>query len=108
MLFLYFQEVLLDFFNDIFDDLDEHEGEGMGIMRLPRIVPRDRSDPMAYLTDREFVQRFRLSKAGVRDLLQEIRPHLRRIRNGRGKPITFRLMYRYIEFRPILYVFQKQ
>lgn len=73
---------------DIFDDIEEMDGEGR--LRLPRIVPRDRSNPMAYLTDVEFVQRFQLSKAGVRDLLQEINPYLPRIRNGRGKTMKIR------------------
>lgn len=80
-----FQDVLHEIFAGILDELDEEE---LQPRRIPRIVPRDRRDPMAYLTEHEFVQRFRLSKSTVRDLLEEIRPRLPIVNNGRGKFIS--------------------
>ncbi|KAK4319118.1 hypothetical protein Pmani_008488 [Petrolisthes manimaculis] len=74
-------DVLHEIYAGILDELDEEE---LQPRRLHRIVPRDRSDPMAYLADHEFIQRFRLSKDAVRDLLEEIRPRLPRVGNGRG------------------------
>lgn len=69
--------------------LDDIEKDELQRVRLPRFVPRDRSDPRAYLTELDFLQRFRLSKEGVRDLLEEIRPRLARIRNNRGNLLRF-------------------
>ena len=36
--------------------LDDIEKDELQRVRLPRFVPRDRSDPRAYLTELDFVQ----------------------------------------------------
>ncbi|KAK4303886.1 hypothetical protein Pmani_024136 [Petrolisthes manimaculis] len=61
------------------------------MVRVPRIIPVDRSYPMAYLSEGDFVMRYRLSKEAVRDLLREITPHLQRIRNNRGCSVPYHL-----------------
>ncbi|XP_045106151.1 putative nuclease HARBI1 isoform X1 [Portunus trituberculatus] len=72
---------------DLLQKLDYEEIEEIRRLRLPRTVLRDRSDPMVYLTEEEFIQRYRLSKDGVRDVLEEITPYLGRIRDGRGSSV---------------------
>lgn len=87
--FNYFQEFLQELFFAVLDELDETELEESRRMRLLRYVPRDRSDPMAYLMEHEFYSEVPVAKAGVRDLLQQIRPRLPVIRNARGKLVTY-------------------
>ena len=53
-------------------------------MRVPRVIPRDRTDPFDKFTEEEFRERFRLSKQDTRDLIEEIRPNAHRVMNGRG------------------------
>ena len=50
-------------------------------VRIPRVFARD---PLQALTEEEFVQRYRLSKDAVSDLLDELHPVAPRIVNGRG------------------------
>ncbi|XP_045105016.1 uncharacterized protein LOC123500364 isoform X1 [Portunus trituberculatus] len=69
---------------NLLQDLDYEEIQEIWHLRLPRAVLQDRSDPMVYLTEEEFIQRYRLSKDGVRDVLEEITPYLGRIRDGRA------------------------
>ncbi|XP_045105017.1 uncharacterized protein LOC123500364 isoform X2 [Portunus trituberculatus] len=73
---------------NLLQDLDYEEIQEIWHLRLPRAVLQDRSDPMVYLTEEEFIQRYRLSKDGVRDVLEEITPYLGRIRDGRGQTAT--------------------
>ncbi|KAK4319470.1 hypothetical protein Pmani_009573 [Petrolisthes manimaculis] len=61
------------------------------MVRVPRIIPVDRSNPMAYLSEGDFVMRYRLSKEAVKDPLREITPHLQRIRNNRGCSVPYHL-----------------
>lgn len=41
----------------LIQELDDEEIEEIRRIRLPRTVLRDRSDPMMYLTEEEFIQR---------------------------------------------------
>ncbi|KAK4323593.1 hypothetical protein Pmani_005708 [Petrolisthes manimaculis] len=71
---------------DLYADVEEQDLNEIAELRVPvpRIIPADRSDPMAYLCEDEFIMRYRLSKEAVRDLLREITPCLQRIRNNSG------------------------
>ena len=42
---------------NLLQELDYEEIEEIRRLRLPRTVLRDRSDPMVYLTEEEFIQR---------------------------------------------------
>ena len=53
-------------------------------IRVPRVIARDRSDPLLVLTEEEFVQRYRLSKDAVFDLIEQLHPIALRITSGRG------------------------
>ena len=53
-------------------------------IKIPRVIARDRGDPLRTLTEEEFVERYRLSKNGVADLHDELQPIAPRIVNGRG------------------------
>ena len=49
-----------------------------------RVIARDRGNPFQALTEEEFIERYRLNKDAVSDLLDELRPVAPRIVNGRG------------------------
>ena len=53
-------------------------------VRIPRIVAKDRSDPFHCLSDEEFLERYRLPKDAVTDLIEQIRPRALVDRMGRG------------------------
>ena len=57
-------------------------------VRVPRVVLRDRNDPFVSLCE-EFIQRFRLPKDCVRDLIDEISPHAPRVQPGKGTLLTY-------------------
>ncbi|KAK4308443.1 hypothetical protein Pmani_019864 [Petrolisthes manimaculis] len=76
---------------DLYADVQEQDLNEIAEFRVPRIIPADRSDPMAYLCEGEFITRYRLSKEAVRDLLREITPRLQRIRNNRGCSVPHQL-----------------
>ncbi|KAK3892025.1 hypothetical protein Pcinc_004114 [Petrolisthes cinctipes] len=76
---------------DLYADVEEQDLNEIAVLRVPRIIPADRSDPMAYLNEDEFIMRYRLSKEAVRDLLREITPRLQRIRNNRGCSVPHQL-----------------
>ncbi|KAK4325149.1 hypothetical protein Pmani_004303 [Petrolisthes manimaculis] len=75
----------------LYEDVERYEVDEVVMARVPRIIPVDRSNPMAYLSEGDFVMRYRLSKEAVRDLLQEITPHLKKIRNNRGCSVPYHL-----------------
>ncbi|KAK3890130.1 hypothetical protein Pcinc_005906 [Petrolisthes cinctipes] len=58
--------------------------EQVGEVRIPRVIPRDRANPFRYLTEEEFVKRYRLPKNAVQDLIEAIEPHTPRPNNDRG------------------------
>ncbi|KAK4318654.1 hypothetical protein Pmani_010348 [Petrolisthes manimaculis] len=76
---------------DLYADVQEQDLNEIAELRVPRIILADRSDPMAYLCEGEFIMRYRLSKEAVRDLLREITPRLQRIRNNRGCSVPHQL-----------------
>ncbi|KAK3865591.1 hypothetical protein Pcinc_028813 [Petrolisthes cinctipes] len=76
---------------DLYADVEEQDLNEIAVLRVPRIIPADRSDPMAYLNEDEFIMRYRLSNEAVRDLLREITPRLQRIRNNRGCSVPHQL-----------------
>lgn len=53
-------------------------------VRVPRVVLKDRSDPFISVSEDEFIQRFRLPKDCVRDLIDEISPRVPRVQPGKG------------------------
>lgn len=75
----------------LYEDVEEQAMNEIGMLRIPRIIPLDRSNPMEYLTEEEFIMRYRLNKEAVMDLLQVITPNLRRIRNNRGCSVPHHL-----------------
>lgn len=58
IMFYLFQSLELIFgVIDLIEELDEEEIEEIEQIRLPRTILRDRSDPMMYLTEEEFIKR---------------------------------------------------
>ena len=53
-------------------------------VRIPRVVAKDRSDPFHCLSDEEFLERYRLPKDAVTDLIEQVRPRAHVDRMGRG------------------------
>lgn len=70
---------------NMLEQLDEAKIRELRRIRLPTVQPRDLSNPMAYIMEHEFIQGFRLTKAGVWDLLEQIRPRLPRLPNRKSK-----------------------
>lgn len=53
-------------------------------VRVPRIVAKDRSNPFECFTEKEFVERYRLSKDATTALIEEVRPRAPVDDMGRG------------------------
>ena len=81
-----FQEAIANLIQ-LYEDVEQQAVNEIGMLRVPRMIPLDRANPMAYLCAENFVMRYRLTKEAVRDLLLEITPNLRRIENNRGTSI---------------------
>ena len=62
----------------------QHQHQEIYEIQVPRVIARVRSDPLLVLTEEEFVQRYRLSKDAVLDLLGQLHPIAPKIISGRG------------------------
>ena len=51
---------------DLVDQVEE--------VRLPRVVPRDRQNPFTFLSEEDFIERYRLSPACTLQLLDRVQP----------------------------------
>lgn len=73
---------VLDIFEELISD-DEENLDAINIIENPRSrrVFKPRIDNMNLWLDHEFINRFRISKASVEELLQQIGNHLRRNTN---------------------------
>lgn len=56
------------------------------LVRRPRRIVVDRMDPFQVMTEEEFVERFRLHKHTVQDLITDIENQVAVAVNNRGKP----------------------
>ncbi|KAG0724948.1 hypothetical protein GWK47_039539 [Chionoecetes opilio] len=76
---------------DYWDQVDlENEIDAQGIVglgRRRRRVVTDRMNPFTAMSDAEFVDRFRLKKASMSDLIEEIRDQLPAANDLRGCPV---------------------
>lgn len=70
-------------FHDILQE-QHRQVEQVEDIQVPRVIPRDRSNPFLYHTEEEFIQRYRLPKNATRNLVEDIEPRAPRVRNGRG------------------------
>lgn len=52
--------------------------------QVPRVIPRDRMNPFIYLTEEEFIRRYRLPKHVTRNLVEDIKPRAPAVHNNRG------------------------
>ncbi|XP_045107700.1 putative nuclease HARBI1 [Portunus trituberculatus] len=75
-------------------DEEMFEMEELRRVKIPCIVPKDRNDPFYYLSGEEFLERFRLPKDAVRDLIEEVRPrtHVDRLGTGCGIPLHLKML----------------
>ena len=60
---------------------------GQNTLRRERRVVPDRMNPFTAMTDGEFVERFRLKKESVNDVILKIGDHLPTSTDGRGKQL---------------------
>ncbi|XP_050724404.1 putative nuclease HARBI1 [Eriocheir sinensis] len=71
---------------DLLDQLEELDAEGVVGRRRRRIVT-DRMNPFTAMSDDEFMDRFRVRKTSMYDLIEEIRDHLPAPNDSRGCPV---------------------
>ncbi|XP_050691085.1 putative nuclease HARBI1 [Eriocheir sinensis] len=75
---------------DQWEELEEMDAPRV-VVRRPRRIVTDRMNPFTAMSDNEFVDRFRLRKNSMYDLIEEIREHLPAPTDSRGCPVPAHL-----------------